>query len=35
MEKFGRLVWASTYPYTIPLLYFVVGLIAGFANNPD
>jgi len=35
MQSTLRLVWANTWPFLIPILYFVVGLIFGFLNNPD
>jgi len=35
MQRITLLLWANTWPFLIPVLYFVVGLIFGFLNNPD
>jgi len=35
MQRIALLLWANTWPFLIPVLYFAVGLIFGLLNNPD
>jgi hypothetical protein len=34
MQELARL-WANTWPFLIPVLYFVIGLAFGMLNNPE
>jgi hypothetical protein len=34
MQEITRL-WANTWPFLIPVLYFVIGLAFGMLNNPE
>jgi hypothetical protein len=35
MKRLVHRIWPIIWPYAVPAVYFVVGLIAGLMNNPE